>query len=300
MIRCRERLLTTSATAASITVSRRLLVCLGLAVLLVLGCENKRRISAEHAKEHAASLVKTANEDLREVRSGLPAGTQHLVQLFAGGKRAADDPRAAEDALEKARSRVQDLRTAKSTFFAVVDETGFIVRNDNEEDAMAGKNLFGPYPELKAALTGKYTESRGSMPEAAGLKGRKDAQWVAAAPISVDGKVRGLYATGWSWSSYAFRLENSLRTQLRSGLGEHDKLPLVYVFMVVDGTVYAAPVSPDVNLQEVAKLNVLQHAKGDQPFSAELEITGRDFGLAARALPEFGPGVAVVVLRTET
>jgi hypothetical protein len=147
---------------------------------LGLGCEPKSRISAERAKEHAAALVKAANEDLREVRTGLPGGATHLARLFAAGKRAADDPKAAEDALENARNRVQDLRTAKSTFFAVVDETGFIIRNDNEEDAMAGKNLFAAYPELKTALSGKYTEARGSMPEAAGLKGRKDAQWVAA------------------------------------------------------------------------------------------------------------------------
>jgi len=269
-------------------------------LVLALGCENKSRISAERAKEHAATLVKTANEDLREVRAGLPKGAEHLSRLFAAGKRAADDPQAAEAALENARNRVQDLRTAKSTFFAVVDDTGLIIRNDNEEDAMAGKNLFGPFPELKQALTGKYVESRGSMPEASGVKGRKDAQWVAAAPINADGKPRGIYVTGWSWSSYAYRLENAIRTQLRSGLKEHEKLPLVYVFVVADGGVYGAPVSPDVNIQEVDKLKVLEKVKGDQPFTAELEITGRDFGLAARALSEFGVDVAVVVLRTET
>jgi hypothetical protein len=268
--------------------------------LLALGCEDKGRISAERAKEHAATLVKTAKEDLREVRMGLPAGSQHLARLFSGGKRAADDPKAAEDALENARNRVQDLRTAKSTFFAVVDENGLIIRNDNEEDAMAGKNLFAAYPELKAALSGKLVEAQGSMPEASGVKGRKDAQWVAAAPINVDGVAKGLYATGWSWSSYAYRLENSIRTQLRSGLKEHDKLPLVYVFVVANGAVYAAPMSPDVSMKEIEKLKVLEQVKGEQPFIAELQITGREFGLAARALPDFGPNVALVVLRTET
>jgi len=268
--------------------------------MLALGCEAKSKISAEHAKEHAAVLVKAANEDLREVRTGLPLGATHLGRLFEGGKRAADDPKAAEDALENARNRVQDLRTAKSTFFAVADETGFIIRNDNEEDAMAGKNLFAAYPELKAALAGKLAEARGAMPEAAGVKGRKDAQWVAAAPISADGKVKGVYATGWSWSSYAYRLENSIRTQLRSSLKEHAKLPLVYVFVIVDGAVYGAPVTPDVNMQEIEKLKLQDKVKGDAPFGAELEITGREFGLAARALPEIGPNVALVVLRTET
>jgi hypothetical protein len=275
-------------------------LALALALSLSLACENKARVSAEHAREHAAHLVKTANEDLREVRSGLPLGSQHLARLFKGPKAPAEDPRAAEDALENARNRVQDLRTAKSTFFAVVGESGLIIRNDLEQDAMAGKNVFAPYPGLKAALSGKYTEARGSMPEASGIKGRPDAQWVAAAPIDVDGKARGLYVTGWSWSAYAYRLENALRGELRSALGEHDKLPLVYVFMVVDDAVYGAPMSPDVNIQEIKKLDVLSKAKGAEPFSAELDITGRAFGLAARELSEFGPKVALVVLRTET
>jgi hypothetical protein len=270
-----------------------------LVFIYSVACEDKGKVSAAAAREHAARLVKVASEDLREVRDGLPQGTKQLEPIFVEGKQPTEDPKAAEIGLERARDKVQDLRTAKSTFFAVVDESGLIIRNDNEQDAMAGKNLFEPYPGLKAALAGKYVEAQGSMPEASGVKGRKDAQWVAAAPVTVDGKVRGLYATGWSWSSYAYRLENAVRTELRSGLGESGKMPLVYVVMVAGDGVYGAPITPDVSLEEVKKLKVLEKAKGSEPFSAELEITGRQFGVAARAVTEFS-NVAVVVLRTET
>ncbi len=274
---------------------------LTLATLATLSaaCESKAHASAQKAKQHVAFLAKACAEDLREVRTGLPQGAEQLSSLFATSKPLTEDPKAAEEALERARNRVQDLRTAKSTFFAVVDASGLVIRNDQEQDLMAGKNLFASYPELKGALGGKVVEGRGSMPEASAVKGRNDAQWVAAAPVSAGGQVKGVYATGWSWSAYAYRLENALRSQVRGDANENGKVPLVYVLVVVDGGVYGAPVTPDVNLQEIAKLKLLDKTQAG-PISEELEITGRDFGLAAQRLPEFGPGVALAVLRSET
>ncbi|HEV8247501.1 MAG TPA: hypothetical protein VGP93_17110 [Polyangiaceae bacterium] len=268
--------------------------------LILFGCQNKSRISAEKARLQLSSLAKAAAEDAREVRTGLPLGAAQLASVFSTGKPPADDPKAAEEALERARNKVQDLRTAKSTFFAVVDASGLIIRNDQDQDLMAGKNLFGAFPELRAALGGKYVEARGSMPEASGVRGRADAQWVAAAPVSVEGQVKGLYVSGWSWTSYAYRLENAIRTQARNEAGETGKLPLVYAFVVVDGGVYGAPLTPEVSIQTLAQQKLLEKTQPGKPFSMELEITGRDFGLAAVRVPEFGPGVAIAVLRSET
>jgi hypothetical protein len=220
--------------------------------------------------------------------------------VFTSGKPPAEDPKAAEDALYRARNRVQDLRTAKSTFFAVVDASGVVLRNDQEQDAMAGKNMFSAFPALRGALEGKLVETTGSMPEASGVKGRPDAQWVAAVPVRAADQVKGLYVTGWSWSAYAYRLENSVRSELRSKLGEHDKMPLVYAFVVVGPAVYGAPVSPDVNLKTIADLKLLEQVKGKEPYGHELEITGREFGLAAVRVPEMGNDVAIVLLRSET
>ena len=90
-----------------------------------------------------------------------------------------------------------------------------------------------PFPELERALSGSYLETRGEIAEAAGVRGRKDAQWLAAHPVSAAGQLKGLYVTGWSFSAYAYRLENQLRSQIRSSLEAQDKQPLVYVFVVV-------------------------------------------------------------------
>jgi hypothetical protein len=270
------------------------------AFALCLACEPKARISKNLALEQVQYLSKEIAEDVRQVRDGLPKGAPELSAVFSGKTPPPEDRSAPASALDRARERVQDLRVAKSTFFAVTDATGLVIRNDQEQDAMAGKNLLASYPSLKGALGGKFVEARGVMAEAAGVKGREDAQWVAAFPVKVGEEVKGLYVTGWSWSSYAYRLENAVRTQVRGKLEANGKMPLLYAYMVVGGAVYGAPVSPDVNLKTIADLKILPQLKGEEPLGFELEITGREFGLAAKRVPSLGDDVAVAVLRSET
>lgn len=269
--------------------------------LFLFGCDGDKKKSLAQAKEHAALLSETIKTDVQEVRNGLPAGAKHLAKLYEGDKSPKDDLKAVREALETARNKTQDLRVAKSTFFALVDDQGVVVRNDQEQDQMVGKSAFQSFPGLKDALGGKYTETHGSMAEAARVKG-PDGQWVAAAPVSVDEKVRGLYVTGWSWSAYAYRLENSLRTTVKSSLGsETAKMPLVYVYMVVGDAAYGAPVSPEVNAEAISKQKPLSKIQGDDGvFETTIEITGRDFGLGVKKTPLFGKDVAVAVLRSET
>ena len=262
-------------------------------------CDGDKKLSQSKAAEHVASLVETATGDVQEIKNGLPEGAKHLAKLFEGGAAPKDDLPAVREALDKARNKVQDLRVAKSTFFALVDDQGTVLRNDQDQDLMAGKNAFQSFPGLKAALDGKYVETRGSMPEAAKVKGT-DGQWVAAAPIQVGDKTRALYATGFSWSAYAYRLENSLRSSVRGSMPANKKEPLIYVYVVVDKQVFGAPVSPEVNAQAIAKGDPLAKAQGDAVFSSVIEITGRDFGLGIKRAPALGAEVAVAVLRSET
>ena len=154
--------------------------------------------------------------------------------------------------------------------------------------------------ELKVALAGQYVETRGSLPEAAGVRGRADGQWVAAEPVRQGSDVKGLYVTGWSWAAYARRLEYALAATLRSELGEGQKLPLVYVYLVVGKDVFGAPISPEVNARAIAALSPLSNASASVATSFELEIAGREFGLAVELAPDLGKDVAVAVLRSET
>ena len=201
-----------------------------------------------------------------------------------------------------ARGKVQDLRIAKSTFFAVTDLSGTVIRNDQEQDRMAGKGLFQAFPALVEAKN-RYVETQGSLAEASGVRApRPDGQWIAGAPVRVDGVVKGMYVTGWAWTSYAYRLEFALRSQIRSELKDkrEENEPLVYVYMVTGKAAFGAPVSPEINATEIAKLDPLAHARGKDTFSQKLDIEGRTFGLAVRRTPTLGNDVGVAVLRSET
>lgn len=122
-------------------------------------CDGDKKLSQSKAAEHVASLVETATGDVQEIKNGLPEGAKHLAKLFEGGAAPKDDLPAVREALDKARNKVQDLRVAKSTFFALVDDQGTVLRNDQDQDLMAGKNAFQSFPGLKAALDGKYVET---------------------------------------------------------------------------------------------------------------------------------------------
>ena len=188
---------------------------------------------------------------------------------------------------------MQDLRIAKSTFFALATPAGKVVRNDREQDLMAGAALFPAFPSLEKAARGAYVEALGVLPEAHGVKGKPDAEWVAASGVSVGGEVRGLMVTGWAWSSYAFRLEFSLRNRITSELKDKkENVPLVYAFVIVGDEVYGSPESPEVNARAIAERKPLSNLAADGAFSTLLEITGRQFALGVRALPDITPGAA--------
>jgi hypothetical protein len=275
--------------------------CAGLAlVAIVTGCTAPTKKSAALAREHVLELAKAAREDVRQVRTGLPEGAAQLVGLLPPAEKGDIDAPTAREALAKARNKVQDLRVAKSTFFALVAPNGVVIRNDQPQDRMVGKDLLASFPGLRSALSGGYVEGRGSMPEAAEVRGRPDAQWVAAVPVGSGPALRALYATGWSWSAYAYRLENALRSSVRSATAEAQKVPLLYAYVEVGSDVYGAPISPEVNGKAIREQALLGKLHGADPLSVELEITGRGFGLAAVLVPELGNDVAIVVLRSET
>src|SRR5690349_18422750 len=172
---------------------RGLLLALGIvAFSLAVGCKDAVKLSVEKASSHASFLVETIKKDVDEVRSGLPSGADALGAAWKADPAIGTDPKATQRSLEDTRRKVQDLRVAKSTFFALADVSGVVIRNDQEQDRMAGHALFEPFAALAGAKSA-YTETAGSMPEAAGVRApRPDGQWVAGAPVRVDGNLRGL------------------------------------------------------------------------------------------------------------
>jgi hypothetical protein len=282
--------------------ARRSIFSLVPCVALLWGCERTDEASAVRALTHARELVDVAKKDASEVRNGLPLGAKELAKRWAAnGTDLSVDTEAARDALNYARNKVQDLRVAKSTFFALATKEGRVIRNDREQDLMAGADLFVAFPALSRAVQEPYVEAMGVMPEAHGVKGKPDAEWVAASGVAVGQEVRALYVTGWAWSSYAFRLEYSLRNRVKTELaGKHENVPLLYTFVLVGDAVYGAPESPEVNAQAIADEKPLSKLGADGSFSTLLEITGRNFALGVQSSPDLAPNVAIGVLRSET
>jgi hypothetical protein len=283
------------------------LAAVGSALTLVAlfpACTDNAKVSEGKAVAHAERLAKLVDDDVEEVRRGLPLGAKALSAVWET-KKDSVDPNVARRALERAREDNRDLAIAKSTFFAMTDDKGSVVRSDQEPDILAGKSLVAAYPELSKALAGETIELRGQMAETAGARTGGDEQWVAAAPLrDSEGKVRGAYATGWSMRRFAYHLEETLKHDMtteamRSG-DKHVKLPLVYVFVIAGPKVYGAPVTPLVNSETLEKLDLASKTTGDAVFHQTLEIAGRGFGLAAKRAPKMGTDIAVAVLRSET
>jgi len=275
-----------------------------LFVLLVgwagLGCEDVGKKSAEHARRHVTPLVVAAREDVAQVRRGLPEGARELGELFQSAFPELPAPETARAALARTRDRVADLNIAKSTFFAVTAPDGRVLRADTATDELAEKNIFKAFPELSQLASKPYVETRGSMPEVAGVRGRPDAEWVAGAPIKHGDELRGAYVTGWSWSAYAYRLETALRSSVMGETPEGEKVPLLYVYVLVGDAAYGAPVAPVVNGKAILELKPLSRIKGDEVWAQSLEIEGRSFGVAVQRVAELGADVAIAALRSET
>ncbi len=283
-------------------VARRVLlsVTLGLMFLGSLGCENAGEKSAQLVVPNLKYVASAVERDLGEVRRGMPAGAKELTALF---DRAAPERPAAADAREelvRLRSDNPDISSAKSTFFLIAASDGTILRNNLDSDEMAEKNLFQVYPASKAALNLDYLEVGGSWDIARGVNNRPDAQWLSLARIKMNGAPVGLFVSGWSWSSYAYRLEMALRSEVLGETKSGDKVPLLYVYVVVDGHAYGAPVSPVVNGEEILKLDPVAKAKGKEMWTGPIEITRRPFGLGLKHMPQFSNDVVVAVLRSET
>jgi len=270
-----------------------------------VGCTDASKVSEGKAVAHVERLAKLADDDVEEVRRGLPQGAKSLGSVWEGKKDPRDDPSAARRALDRVRDEHRDLAVAKSTFFALTDDKGAVLRSDQEPDHLAGKSLVKAYPAMAKVLAGESLETRGSMAETAGARLGDDEQWVAAAPVrDVQGVVRGIYASGWSMRRFAYHLEETLKHDitaeaLRAG-DKHVKLPLVYVFVLAGSKVYGAPVTPLINAETLEKLDLASKTTGDAVFHQTLEITGRGFGLAARRAPKMGADIGVAVLRSET
>ncbi|MCL2448657.1 MAG: hypothetical protein FWD17_06910 [Polyangiaceae bacterium] len=275
--------------------------CLALAAGVASGaCKDHGKESAAHADQDDAFLADLVDKDVAEVERGLPEGAKKLAPLVAEGADPRQDTAAVRKALGRMRHDVMDLNIAKSTFFALADSNGVAVRNDLEEDVMAGQDLIALFPALARARDG-YVATTGRFPNAVSKNG-PDKDWIAGAPVRRENGTTGaIVVTGWSYRFFARHLHSTLESRLidqAKAAGAGSKLPVYYVALFDSSGVYSAPLTPAVDEQALAGEGLAAKTAAG-PVQGVLTITDREFGYAARRTPKLGADTGVVVLRSE-
>lgn len=264
------------------------------------GCKDQAKESAARAANDVKATAELVDKDVGEVERGLPAGAKVLSTLVADGADPRQDVAGVRKALLRVRREVVDLMVAKSTFFALADPNGIAIRNDLEEDVMAGKNLVAIFPALSKATQG-YATGTGTFPGPPSKNG-PDEDWIAGMPVKrADGSTGALLVTGWSYRYFARHLHEALQTRLldeAKAAGNEGKLPVYYVALFDKAGVYRSPSTPLVDEQALEQQDlVAKTASG--PFQTTITITNRAFGYAAARTPRLAPDTGVVVLRSD-
>lgn len=268
--------------------------------------------SAEDAKADVARLVEMTAKDVAEVERGLPEGAKKLTAIFEKELGKDGDPKgnvpAVRSALLKMRQQVPDLGIAKSTFFAFADPAGIAIRNDFEQDTMAGKDLIAGWPGLKPAVDGQdFVATTGSLKGGVPNPHGNDKEWVAAVPVKkADGSKSGLLVTGWTYRRFAYHLQVTAQREVQDALmraGDKGKMPILYVCLFDKEGLYCAaspgvPPVPEVNEKALETAKLYDKTAGGTA-AEPLKITDRDFGWAAARTPKLGPDVGVAVLRSD-
>ena len=271
-----------------------LLACVGPA------CKDAAKQSAASAAIDVGALGALVEKDVGEVERGLPAGAARLAALLAKGADPRQDVSGVRRALGRVRRDVQDLDVAKSTFFALADPAGVAIRNDLEEDVMAGQNLFSVFPALSKAASG-YVATVGAFPGPPGRNG-PDEDWIAGVPVKrEDGTTGAVFVTGWTYRFFARHLQESLKdrmVEIARKTGEEGKMPVFYVGVFDRTGVYCAPLTPPVDEKALSEQDLVGKTAGGAAQSP-LTITDRAFGWAAVRTPRLAPDTGIVVLRSE-
>ncbi|MEO9232109.1 MAG: hypothetical protein ABI421_02145 [Polyangiaceae bacterium] len=276
--------------------------CSVLAVFLLgtSACREDAKVSAQKAADQAAWAEKQNENDVTKISAGLAAGAKQFAPLYANGGDPRVDPQEVRATLFRARKNVPELNAAKTTFSVLIDAQGVGIRNDLEQDSMAGANLFTAFPSLKNPK-GLFTTASGVLKNDS-PSAQNDKTWVGEVPVAKsDGSVGGYYLTGYTFRQYAFQLQDALKQKMNDDLAkrnDHSKLPVFYLMLFDASGAYGPPMTPEVNETQVKDLDLVSKT-ATAPAQGVVNISDRDFGYAATRLPSFGADIGVVVLRSE-
>lgn len=288
---------------------RRTVLCLFALCLLSCGCKSKAQKQAEAAVTDIARLEKLiADRHLDSLARALPPSASGL-----GGKLNATSDLHAEantlgTAFVEARNKSDDLRSAKRSYFVLVDAGGEVVWCDDSGWAVVGRKIAVGFPSVKDVLDGKAPFSRGLGRY--GGAGEEALTFTDASPIKEPGgKVVGALVAAWEAHDAAEDMQRQLLTELamktvepKTRVKQKDKMKLVmdtpdlWVALFRGPSVYLPEDGPQP-LEDAVKALELAKKTANGPWTGTFNVMNGSWGGAAKRIEALGPEVGVAVLR---
>ncbi len=271
--------------------------CLGSSVGLA-GCTDKAKLAIARSSTACDEALTLFTRDVDQIRNGMAEGAKILA------KRMPADPKGSslelQTAIKAARENVKDLSYAKSTFFSFAQLDGLVLRSEIDPDRLVGQNVVSVYPTLAKAAEPppKLVEAWGEMDALRGVKQGNDIAWIVAhAVVGADGKVLGLFLTGFSLRLYTGFVQDEVRRRVDEKTKDQREKSELYLFVVKGKLAYGHPDAPEVHASEIEKRDIMSKIGGGE-YSDRLELEGKTWGIAAKKAPMFGDDAAVATIST--
>jgi hypothetical protein len=283
---------------------------LALGATATLGCKSKAQRQAEAAVPDIARLEKLlAERHVDAIARALPVAGEALGAKFGDKVIAPTEAAAIGPMFDELRNKTDDLRSAKRSYYAIVDLGGEIVWVDDPNWLVIGRKASVAFGKLDGVLTGKEKYAAG-----AGRYGGADPEALTlfeAAPIVRAGKPIGGLICAWEIHEAAEDMQRQLQTELamktvkpKVRAKAKDKYQLVldtpdlWVAAFNDKYAWLQEGAPQP-LEDATKALGLHGKTANGAWSGTFDVLNRGWGAAAKRIPSLGEGIGIAVLRHE-
>jgi hypothetical protein len=283
---------------------------LAVGATATVGCKSKAQKQAEAAVPDVTRLEKLlAERHVDSIARALPPAAEALGAKFGDKVISPTEGPNLFPIFEELRNKTDDLRSAKRSYYAIVDLGGEIVSVDDPNWLVIGRKASVAFDKLDAILTGKEKYAAG-----AGRYGGADPEAMTlfeAAPIKRGDKIIGGLLCAWEIHEAAEDMQRQLQTELamktvkpKTRAKAKDKYQLVldtpdlWVATFNEKYVWLQEGVPQT-LEDGAKTIGLFEKTKNGAYSGTFDVLNRGWGVAAKRIPALGNGFGVAVLRHE-
>lgn len=279
---------------------------LGLAAFPLAGCKSKADKQAELAVKDLDDVLDVVEKrHVQGLARALPQAAKDL-----GAKLAGVDLEKEAAAFPALRDKVDDLRSAKRSYFAVVDQGGEVQWVDDPAWPVVHRKIALGFPAVQTVLDGKSEYEKGI-----GRYGGADeaaTTFVEAVPLrKADGTKLGALVACWEAHDAAEDLRRQLLTKLLQQSAQpvkrvkaKDKLKLmldqpdVWVGIFRNQWLYLQDDAPQPLEQALEAQGFFEKTKGGA-WHGTFDVMNKGWGAAAKRTPSLAPDVGIVVARLD-